>query len=222
MSSKQVIATVRMSQDRKITESLATAQRTLNTVRTHEPLATLLTTVGYDDENLAQGERLCEALQEMLLARQAAMGAERQINAEVRAAEEAARRRYADFRRIARVLFTDAASHEALNIDDRVAYDREQFIVQARNSYIAAKLDPYADAFAQRGFNVDALDEAIAGVHALQEADTLQAIIHSRAMAATQQRNAANETLRVWMRQFKQVATVALRDDPHLCQELFS
>ena len=222
MSNAQVIATVRMSQDRKIIESLAEAQRTLNTVRNHEPLSTLLATVGYDEAGLAEGESLCDALQEKLLARQAAMGAEREANAEVKAADEAARREYAGFRRIARVLFTDAASHEALGIDDRVTNDREQFIVQARNSYFAAQLAPYADVFAGRGFDAEALDAAVAGVHELQDADTVQAIVHSRALSATQQRNAAAETLRRWMREFKQVATVALEGEPHLYQELFS
>lgn len=50
----------------------------------------------------------------------------------------------------------------------------------------------------------------------------MQAIVHSRALSATQQRNTAAETLRRWMREFKEVANVALQEEPHLYQELFS
>ena len=222
MSKSQVIATLRMSQDRKIIESLATAQRMISTVRNHEPLSTLLADYGYGEEGLAAGESLCETLQEKLLARQAAMGAERAANAEVRTARETARAEYVDFRRVARVFFTDSASHEALGIDDRIAEDQEQFITQARNTYFAAKLAPYVDVLAEHGFGVEALDDVIANVHTLQDADTVRAIVRSRALSATQQRNAAAEALRVWVRQFKQVAAVALREEPHLHRELFS
>jgi hypothetical protein len=193
----------------------------LNAAREDQELSALLSTKGYDAVKIAEGFSLLQAAYSAFIARQQALGAQKQATAKVREAEKAARLAYKDFRDTARSIFRDTSARTALGVNDAMPKEVETFMTIAGTSYAAALADPqYLAELARYGFPQTAIESARTVLLALAAANDAQELAKATATNATRQRDAAISALEQWLLQFKGIARVATRSRPDLACKL--
>jgi hypothetical protein len=183
-------------------------------------IAPLLSPRGYTAQKLAEGLRLQEAAQAAFAARQNALAAQKQTAAAGDAAEDAARAAFTDFRGVARALFSSPAERTALGLTGLVSHDAQKFITTARASYTTAQAEPYKSALASYGYPAAAIKVAAGTLDAMTTAYEAQQSAAGAALQATTDRDAAAKALDTWVRQFSQIAAVALKSKPALARKL--
>ncbi len=115
---------------------------------------------------------------------------------------------------------TTPADHTALGLAGAVTRDAQKFLTLARASYTTAQATAYQPALATYGYPATALAAALATLDALSTADQAQNVAIGAAKQATADRDQAVKTLEAWVKQFKRIATVALRAQPALAKKL--
>jgi hypothetical protein len=188
--------------------------------RDDSDIAPLLAGRGYDAAALAAGLALQQAAQDAYTARQSAMAAQQQAADAAADALAAARATYTDFRETARSTFSDPNARTALKVIGVVPEDLQKFITAARTSYTTAQSAPYQATLATYGFPAATLANALAAIDALSDAYNAQKTIGKNAVQATADRDAAVKALQQWAKQFKGIASVALRAQPIQAKKL--
>lgn len=210
----------RAEQDQIIANNITDAAQMIETAKTDAELRPFLDAKGYDGAELDKGAAFHAAAQAAFNERQKASGKQKEATAQAAAAEEAARRTYADFRDTSRAVFLAKADQAKLGLNGKVPSDLQKFITAARASYNAAKDEPYASKLAKRGFKASDNTNAEAGLQTLSTAGGEQTKAIAEAQQATKNRDAAFAALVDWVGEFKRIAKVALRGNPSLARKL--
>ena len=166
----------REEQDRIITADSAAALALIEAIQGDEEIAGIMAGRGYPLARFSEGRDLQAALQSAVSARQTAMGTAENARAALAVADAAARTRYGDFRGTARPVFTSSADRTALQVNGNVPRDRQRFITLANTSYTNAKAAPYQNILKDYGETSAALNDALAGLKALADAETARTI----------------------------------------------
>lgn len=209
-------------QDQRMSDRIVATGQLIESARNDAEIAALLTAVGYDAAALDAGLALQQAAQQAFFARQDAMAAREQGALALKEARAAVRKTYANFRKIARALYTQPADRTALALTGNVPGDNQKFILIARTSYNAALNEPYQTTFATYGYPAATLNAALAELDAFSAADDTQNTTAAQAKQATADRNTAVKAMDAWVRQFTQIAKVALQPHPALYDKLFA
>ena len=212
----------RADQDRALANRINQYRTALIAAQGNAELIELLAGRGYDAAALAAGLALCEAAQTAFTARQQAMAAQSEAAIASRAADEAARSGFDDFRKIARALFkTNPAARQSLGVDGRPPDDREQFLTAASAAYSAALADnTLLTALARRGYPQAALEAEQGKLAALTTASAAHDRAQDAAKRATATRDSAAKALTGWWLEFQAVAKVALKNRSDLWGQL--
>jgi len=201
-------------QDVQINETINASRTMIDNIRKNEEISNILAGHGYDEERLSEGLTLCDLTRQGFHQRGAALTAQYKASADLNGREKTARQMYADFRLLARGLFPDEPVRSELALTGKVPHDRTQFLGIARMSVDAARREPYASRFAEFGYDAGMLDQISTTLDALDDADSTQNNAIIDAVEATKNRDRAYAALTDWLKQFRRVATAALRQDP--------
>jgi len=207
-------------QDQRVANFISETRQMIEVARGDPAIAPLLAGRGYDDAGLAAGLAIQQAAQDAYNARQSAMGAQQQAASAAAQALAAARATYTDFRETARSTFSNPNARTALGVTGKVPEDLQKFLTTARASYAAAQSAPYQATLATYGFPAATIASAVAALDALSEADNAQKTVGKDAVQATADRDAAVKALQQWAKQFKGIASVALRAQPTQAKKL--
>ena len=212
----------RSPQDQKMADRIADAREKILIVQADPELAERLSLRGFDAARLTAGLDLQAAAQTAFTNRQTAMGEKDAANAAFAAAHAQCRQDYTDFRTTSRKVFKkDAAAQAALGVTGRLAADAQQLVTPARASYNAALTAPAClSELALEGYPQPALQALLAGLDALQDANTRQDTARAAAMRATAVRGEADKALAEWRSRFNTAAAIATRDRPDLSAKL--
>lgn len=207
-------------QDLRITEYITRCSTLIRNVRQNENILALLAAHGYDDARFKVGEDLRSAAQAGFEKRAGAIAAQSKATSELNELELTARTIIADFRMIARAIFTDDSSRSALSMGDYLPDDRQTFITRARGACNAAAGEAYLPELGEFGYDAAFIEKIANSIEELEAADAVQNAAIQAAIAATTERNEAYEKLYAWMKQFRTIARVTLRHDPDLLKIL--
>lgn len=202
------------ARDVRINETINSLGTIVSGIRSHPVIAAILAYHGYDEERLEEGLDLAERTRRCFHRRAAAISARQSATLILREQEQAARRKYANFRLIARAVFTNEDVYPELGMSGRVPQDREQFLGIAEMSAAAARRPPYAGPLSDYGFDSEALEDLENVLLSLRRADSVQNNAIMDAVEATKVRDIAYRELQAWIRRFRSIAKAALRDHP--------
>jgi len=207
-------------QDQRIADRISANGQLIEAARNDPEIAAIVAGYGYDDPAFDIGEGLQRAAQDAFNARQMAMAARDQAALELKEARAAVHRTYADFRRVARAVYTDTTDRTALALRGSIPNDDQKFLTLVRASYAAAAIAPYQTRLATYGYPVETLTDMVAELDTFSAADDAQNTAAAAAKQATANRNAAVKEMDAWMRQFTAIARVSLKDRPDLIDKL--
>jgi hypothetical protein len=210
----------RADQDQEVANFITQTRQMIEIARDDHVIAPILAARGYNAAALAQGLALQQTAQSTFTARQTAMAAQQQAAAAAADALAAARATYTDFRETARSTFSNPDARTALKVTGKIPEDLQKFLTTARSSYAVAQSAPYQATLATYGFPAATLASAVAALDALSEAYKAQETIGQDAVKATADRDAAVKALKQWAKQFKGIASVALRAQPTQAKKL--
>lgn len=193
----------------------------LNTLDDTEMLA-LLTPFGYDQARMEEGRDYYDAAQELHHSVATERGEKLGASADVADRWGAARVRLADDIALARIALRDNRGARAtLRLDERRENSQARWIIQARQFYQRALADPNVVAAMSRfGTDQASLQEGLDKVNAFEEALRVRRKEDGDAQDATYRRNEAMSAMDQWVRDFRDVAKIALRDRPQLLERL--
>jgi len=207
-------------QDQSVADRIAAAAQLIEAARKDFEIVAFLKLRGYDEAAFDVGLARQQAAQGAFNARQSALAARLQASLALKQARAAAHRSYADFRRVARAIYTNPVDRTALALRGVVPRDDRKFLTLARASYAAAATAPYRTTLAAYGYTAEVLAALVAELDAFSAADDAQNTAAAVAKQATANRNAAVEEMDAWVRQFTAIARVSLRDRPDLIDKL--
>jgi len=212
----------RSPQDQRMADRISDAREKVLIVQADPELAERMSLRGFDAARLTAGLDLQAAAQTAFTNRQTAMGEEDAANVAFAAAHAKCRQDYTDFRTTSRKVFKkNAAAQATLGVTGRLTTDAQQLVTAARASYNAALAAPaYLSELALEGYPPTALQALIAGLDALQAANTRQETARAAAVRATALRDEADQALADWRSRFNTAAAIATRDRPDLSAKL--
>ena len=206
----------RADQDQKIANDIAEAGRVIETVRAQAALAAAVAARGYDETKLTAGKELQGAAQAAFNARQAARAAQKEKTEALKSQIKAAKLTYTDFRETVRAVFSSASDRAALGLQDKVPLDLQKFVTTARASYTAARTELFLGALSAHGWKIEQITAAEEQLSVLNEAEVAQQEAIGAATTARAARDAAHRSLIEWVRRFRRIARLALREEEGL------
>jgi len=206
--------------DQRIAAYVTAAGRFLHTTRTDADIAPIATAHGFTAADLDAGEALVTAAAQAWGVRTEGMGEEDASVAATAAGFKDARADYIQFREIGRANFPDRADRVALGLIGDIAEGFNSFITQATASYTAGKKPPYTEKLSKRSYTPAKLDELLATLDALSDAEADQTESEGAAIGDTAARDEAYEKLKDFMAELKGTLKGALRGQSDLLAKL--
>jgi len=123
---------------------------------------------------------------------------------------------YSDFRETVRAVFSSTSDQAALGLNNNVPLDLQKLATTARASYTAAKQEPFITELSQHGWKLEKINAAEEELAGLTETEVAQQEAIGAATTARQARDAAFQELDDWMRKFRRISRLALRNEPGL------
>lgn len=151
-------------------------------------------------------------------ARQQAMAAQRQAVAALNAAFDHAHWGVMALRQVARTVFTDAAAHTALGLNEELPQSPALFVNEARRVLAAAQQAPYAAALAAVAYSTPRLQEMQDEVDAVETAYVARLVAEGQALQATGVRNAEFARMNRLARRVRVQVNALLRRHPEVAR----
>jgi len=206
---------VNMSLDAKLQAYRLSLSNALSYPALKKPLATF----SYDRPKLLKGEALLKNVQLLQSSKDDTYGAQKAATDAFAAEREAVRKQFGEHRQLAKLAFKSQREIETqLQLDTRIKTTFSGWVSQATAFY--EKIGTHSSAMIQYGVTETALQPAQAKLLALMDLADQQTQRRGEAQDNTEQRNKAVRELDSWMRDFYQVARIALKDNPQLLETL--
>jgi hypothetical protein len=201
---------------RSIEQQLAEAQIMLTTLRSNPDLMSALAHYGYGEERIAEGEMLNTAAKASYQRQVTAYGGLRTVVDTLSMAEQQARAMYVHHVKIARLVFEHQRGIlQTLHLLGKRKTYITGWLAQAQQFYAATLANTaIVSGFQSIGVTKNALEQGSQQVEAVARELAERSHRQGLARQTTRDRNAAMQELILWMRDFKLVARVALKDSP--------
>lgn len=205
-----------------IEHQLVDAQVAINNALTDESLQTALAAFGYTSERLQEGKALRDTAWALCQQQKIAYGELFTARDGLKKAHRQAQERYMQCIKVARVaLRYDRGAAQKLDLMVQRRRIQAEWIAQAQQFYGNALADPEVLAkLASFGITQELLEQ---GAQLVDKVDTHYAAQQQRkgtAQDATSARDNALDALNFWMRDFRAIMRVALKDRPQLLEKL--
>ena len=211
-----------MFANQPISQQLEAARIAITNARDVPTIRNALSEYGYNEEKLQGGFLLYETALSAQQQQKAEYGDQYNATDQLNQNWETAKASYNKLLKIARVAFKDnpgIAGTLALNGAREATLSG--WLLQAQQFYTNALANPdILSALASYGITEEKIALAKADTEAVVAAKSLQTKEKGEAQSATQTRNQALEELRDWMRDFIEIARIALAEQPQLLETL--
>ncbi len=211
-----------MSLYKNIDELLAQAGTAISNAQQTPDIQAALATFGYDEARLQAGADLLAAARAGQAAQKREYGEQYAATAAVDQARQEADAQYRVHRKLVRmVLKGDPQRQVALGLDQPPKYSFSGWLGQTRVFYTNLLLDVEALASLAR-FNIDQaqLEAAQVAIKQVDDLNNAQQREISEAQMATKSRDAAIDELSDWLNEFREIAFIALADNPQQLEAL--
>lgn len=216
-------------EDHAIEQYIMDSGRFLEETRVSTDLCEVLNRYGFDDEELSIGMALQGAAMKAFAANHAGSPPDHSAASDLKPKISEARDEFDEFRLVARAVFPAMADRAELRVMGDVPDDLQRFINMAHTAYTTAAQEPYAGKLAKRGYVSERLKslheflDALAWLDTAHEAaaeGTDAAKADAGAGSGKEERDAAYNELKVFMKEIKGVARAAFRKDPETLAKL--
>ena len=216
-------------EDHAIEQYIVESGRFLEETRVSTDICEVLNRYGFDDEELSIGMALQGAAMKAFAANHAGSPPDRSAAGDLKPKVSEARDEFDEFRLVARAVFPAMEDRANLRVMGDVPDDLQRFINMAHTAYTTAAQEPYAEKLAKRGYASDRLTslheflDALAWLDAAHEAaaeETPAADPSADAASGKEERDAAYNELKAFMKEIKGVARAAFRKDPDTLAKL--
>ncbi len=199
----------------QLAESRIAIENTLSNIE----IGKMLAQVGYNKKKMLEGKGLYETTLQVQEAYEdkygQQYGATKSFNQDLALAKAL----YSRHRKLAKIAYEDnIEKQKVLKLHRPVSVRIEKWLLDAHTFYKVLSRD--TSVVQQYGVFTEELAQAQAMIEALQEARNWQISKKGEAQHATRQRNASLDALNVWMKDFRQAARYALREDEELLEVL--
>lgn len=171
-------------------------------------------------QELAEGKRLTQNLQQAYTQRQQCMGREDDALTEVKRLHAQVKTDFADFREVSRSRIATAGGRTTLGLDSLVAQERGKLVIQVRSTYTAAKDPACQGILSSCGYGPQTLEGLLSDVAELETALVRSQQAQGAAERATTERNQAHQDLTAWLLNTKRIVRRSLRERPDLLHKL--
>lgn len=182
-------------------------------------ILSLMSIFGYDRKKLRIGKVNCEQANLLQLAKQKKYGSQFDATDTLKGEFEAVKIQYDEHRALAKLAFKgQRGTLEKLQLNGARKRNKEEWIAQAMAFYnSSAEIE---EVIGRYGVSPEALAQTKAMLEALSSARQQQLQKIGEAQSATQKRDEAIKTMDTWMKEFRSVARIALKDNPQLLEAL--
>jgi len=175
---------------------------------------------GLGEEQLAEGDQLLSSLDGHVRTHAKEYGEQYEATESYQTLFTTAQKSCAKSVKIARIVFDeDAASQVALDLTGRRKRGFPGWYTQAKKFYLGMNSDRIS-AMSRFGITSEIISAEFDQVEAVAEADAKQAKECGEAQEATKHRDNAFDALGDWMHIYKQIAHIALEDQPQAIEKL--
>ncbi|MEM9834811.1 MAG: hypothetical protein AAF944_29595 [Bacteroidota bacterium] len=204
-----------ISLDAKLQTYRLSLSNALNYPALKKPLATF----SFDRPKLLKGEKLLTDVLALQSTKDDTYGAQKAATDNFNNEREAVRKQFGEHRQLAKLAFKGQRDVEAqLQLNIRVKTTFKGWVSQATAFY--EKIGQHSNGMIRYGVTEAALQTNQAELSALIALADQQTQRRAEAQDNTEQRNKAMKELDEWMRDFYQVAKIALKDNPQLLETL--
>ena len=217
-------------EDHAIEQYIMDSGRFLEETRVSPDICEVLDRYGFDDEELSIGMALQHAAMKAYCANHADQPPDRgAADQELKAKIAEARDDFDGFRLVARAVFPALSDRVNLRVMGDVPDDLQRFINMAHTAYTTAAEEPFAEKLSKRGYPADRLKslheflDALAWLDAAHEAASEAAedgADEPPAAHGKEERDAAYNELKAFMKEIKGVTRAAFRKDPEMLAKL--
>ncbi len=203
-------------------QRLTQASIAIANARQNPRILDALSTYGYDETVLQQGQDLLDTARALTDAQRKEYGDQFAATAALQEALAAADRLYTTHRTLAKLAFKAAPGRRtALALDERKKQSFSGWLTQAKRFYanLLADADAIA-ALARFQITQEKLTQGQALVEEVERLDQKQEDEKAEAQQATRERDAALDALDDWLAEFHVVARIALTQTPQLLESL--
>ncbi len=206
---------VNIALDAKLQTYRSSLSNALNYPALKKPLATF----SYDRAKLLKGEKLLTNVLALQSTKDDTYGAQKAATDTFNSERETVRKQFGEHRQLAKLAFKGQRDVEAqLQLNTRVKTTFKGWVSQATAFY--EKISQHSDGMIRYGVTEAALQANQAKLSTLIALADQQTQRRAEAQDNTEQRNKAMKELDEWMRDFYQVAKIALKDNPQLLETL--
>ena len=188
-----------------IADQLADAQKAINNAQADPEIKALLAAYGYNDQKLAEGSQLAEAVEAAILARTNALGAQTAASRAFADAQAEAFKAYQTLSKVARAAAAPATLR-GLGLDGPMPRRASEFQKAALKLFNGDSLA----ALAEYGYDEARLTAERAKISAFQAASEAQDVAKGALQQTTAGQDAAIQALDKWTAQYIKIAKVAL------------
>ena len=217
-------------EDHAIEQYIIDSGRFLEEARVTTDISERLFDYGFDDEELSIGMALQHAAMKAYCANHADCPPDRSAaDAHLKTKIAEARDEFDGFRLVARAVFPTMSDRVSLRVMGDVPDDLQRFINMAHTAYTTASQESYAEKLSKRGYPADKLKslheflDALTWLDAAHEAASEAADADAPAPDPTdgkENRDAAYNELKTFMKEIKGVARAAFRKDAEALAKL--
>lgn len=205
-----------------IEERLLAAQVATGNALADPDILNALTAFGYDTARITAGKNLTDEVADLIARQKKEYGEQYQASAQVQEAWDRADRAYMKTLKIARIALRDnVMAQNALGLTGHRKNSLSGWLEQAERFYRNLLSDEtLLTAMAEFGYTAEKLQAEQELVEAVHSANLIQEKEKGEAQDATEKRDARADELDRWMADFKQVARIALEDNPQWLEKL--
>ena len=205
-----------------IAERLLAAQLAIDNALKIPKILDELTAYGYNAERIAAGKKLYEEASELVNFQKKEYGEQYEATDDVNTAWETADKAYMTTLKVARIaLRANVSAQNALALTGIRKNSLSGWLEQTDVFYRNLLADPEMIAtMGNFGYNKEKLDAEKVLVDAVADANLIQEKEKGEALDATAKRDAKMDELDKWMADFKQIALIALADNPQWLEKL--
>jgi hypothetical protein len=206
-------------QDQRMQNDITEASVMIGNLEADLEIKTKLATVTINEEEIDRGKAAQLAAQDSFTERQNALGAEQTAYTALQTLWPTVIKEAGDFREIARARIPEIGLRKALGLVGNFPQDRQRVLTLLRATYTEAQKPEYQDIFGS-AFSIIFLTERLERLQAAEDAIVEARNATNTAKRATEQRNEAVKSLKLWTSMVKKIARRALRDRPDLLGKL--
>lgn len=201
-----------------VSELFAEAQRYINNAMAHPEIQKKMNQQGFTPKRFLEGSTSLDAARAMQIEKHQKYSEKHGIASQIKADFMQSRQNLEDHVAVAKFAFRkEPATLEQFNVK-RISRKVEAWLLQASEFYRIAAI--YSDTLAPHGLGPEEISQSAATIEALSASRNQRIMKKGDAEEATRLRDQSLKALKLWMRDFRTIAKVALRDSPQLMEAL--